>query len=139
MLSALINGIIGSLAVLYVGTHWAGLTLGESALAILAANISGFVCLIVTLQLERVRWIKKHILVNGLVTWGWHTTIWISGIALLSPPLRASRPMVTMLLPMILSCGLCIIPFGPTQDFLVGLAQRREKRRRSSGFVLQEE
>lgn len=113
--------------------------MGLSPLAIViqvfASNLGAYVGGILTLQAEKVAWIKANIIPDGPRTWLMLMT-WYSGIQLLiSPELRDWGLYLRMGFPLLMTTGLVLSSlFGKTQDWIVRRSQRRESEQALSAL-----
>ncbi len=113
----------------YLGTTVLGWSDVSVFLGIVASNFAGMVALLSTLNLEKTRWIRTHVLRGSLQTWGLFLTLYFGLLLGLTPGLREMHPFLVEIFPLIMTTGFTILIFGPIQDRLVAADQRRQRLR----------
>jgi hypothetical protein len=122
MLTAIGTAIVGTGACFAIGMGLLGMSAGDALLTVLASNLGGFCALMFTQRTRR--WIR-----GGVKTWAFFLAIYWACQLGFAPALREWKSFLIMLIPGALSCGYCIILFGPIQDRLVAAGQRRSRAR----------
>lgn len=131
MLLALFNCILGSALSFVIGLGLLHLRASQVLVSLVASQGSGLIALLLTLRAERITWIRGKVLNRSLKTWIFFAGLYIGLLLLFSPSLREPRVMAGLIVPLILSNGLCIIVFGPIQDWIVRWEQRKASREAS--------
>src|SRR4051812_23840802 len=119
MLSALINGLVGTALTVGIATQVLGLSLPMAALCIAASNIAGFVGLLVIM---RGHWVR-----GTFPTWALFLFTYFGILLSVAEPLRHGHNFAWLIMPVILSCGYAILAYGPVQDRLVARTQRKQR------------
>ena len=125
MKSAWLMGGVGLTLSVVLGTSLFNLDLETLLKSVFASNIAGFIGLILTLRVEKIKWMKLNILNRSLKTWSLLAGVYLGILLALVPELRNWREIAVLTLPLIMSCGLMLFAFGPTQDWLVRRSQKR--------------
>jgi hypothetical protein len=128
MIMALFNTILGTTLSFAIGMRVVHLTAPQIILSVVASQVGGLIGLLVTLRAEKNPTIRKHILNRSLKTWTLLFAVYSGFLLLISPALRDLRAFAWMVVPLMISNGLCIIAFGPIQDRLVRDEQKRALR-----------
>ena len=126
-MSAWINGFVGLLATLWVGTQYVGLSWQDSLLCVVSANVAGMIAVLTILKGERTPWLKRHVLTRSRRTWPLFATLYAGLLVLGAPPLRDLRNFAWLALPTLISTGFTIVAFGPIQDRIVAKIQRQAR------------
>lgn len=132
MVSAMLNGIVGTLLVFWLGGRFWGLDLSFAACAVVASNLAGFVALLSTLALERRKLSRRILMGNALKTWLFLALLYGGSIALLIPELRDATRLAILFIPLVMSNGFMLPLFGKAQDALIRWESRRAKKQKSS-------
>ncbi len=132
MKAALLNGFLGSLFTLFVGTRYLNLDAEDLWVCITASNLGAFVALLVTLQFEKSELFKRIPIHSTLKTWSTLSFIYLSILFALAPHLLDLQNFAVLILPLIFSTGFSIIVFGPIQDQIVRRKQQAEKNSRET-------
>ncbi len=127
MPTAIGTGIFGLLSAIAVGTQILGWDVETCLRAVAAANIAGFLGLLITLRAERSATFKKRVLNSGIKTWILLSSVYSGIILALVPHTREIGAFLWMFLPLLLSTGFGIIAFGPVQDRIVQGLQRKQR------------
>lgn len=121
-------GITGLALSAWLGITTFGWQAREVAISVGAANLAALVSGLLVLRLEKVRWIKAHVLTRSLKTWAVLAALFFGLLLALAPPLRVEGVLLRQLIPLLMSTGLMLNPvFGPVQDWLTRRAQARER------------
>ena len=127
-MAAWIVGGSGVLLSLWVGCYHFAFSVPEILFWIGVSNLAAFAGVLLTLQLEKVAWIKAYFLAGTARTWGFLTLVYFGVLLAPAPELREWPVLSWMFFPLLMSTGLMIPPFlGPAQDWIVRNAQRRER------------
>lgn len=126
-MAAWIIGVVGAALSFWMGSNL-GFSSGEVALQVAATNLAAFAGGILTLQAEKVTWVKTWVIPDGVRTWLFLAMLY-GGIQLaMAPGLRDWEIYLRMALPLVMTTGLMLNPcFGPAQDWLVRRSQRRTR------------
>jgi hypothetical protein len=136
MKSALTAGTLFTVLSLWVGTHWAGLTIPEVLLAVLVSNVVGCITLLGVLALERQREIQRRLLNGYFKIWGFMAFFYFGGQQLLLPQLRDFKTVAMMTPTLLMSVGLMLPIFGIFQDKLIARGQRKVRSQRTINSVV---
>lgn len=120
------NGIIGSIISFFLGISYLGLSPLEVLQCLGAANFASLISVLVTLTAERAKWIPNTRYFRTTKTWSLLVILYCSILIGLAPPLRETRNLTILFLPLLLSTGFAILVFGPIQDSIVRRQQRKE-------------
>jgi hypothetical protein len=126
MKAAIFNALLGTLLSLAAGLEILHLDWPTILLCVFTSNLSLFVALLGSLQIEKLAWFKKIPLHGAIKTWTVLTLLYVGLAVSLSAPLQNSKNFLVLVLPLILSAGVGILLFGPVQDQLVRRQQRKE-------------
>jgi|GEM_PF-4314643 len=126
-MAAWIVGGCGTFLVGWIGYEKLGISLSNSLLWVGYSNFLALAGALLTLQLEKIVWIKRTLLRGAAGTWGFLTLFYFGLLLLLIPLLREWQVISWMFVPLMMSTGLMMNPFfGPIQDALVRRGQRRK-------------
>lgn len=131
MLAALTTGTLSSVLVFVIGKGVLSLDSGDLLLAIFGSNLGGLIGGTLTLQAEKVSWIKNHILRGALPTWSLLVALYFVTLLGVAPAMRELRNFLWLVFPVIMTSGL-MIPhvFGPVQDWLMRRSQKEARKAR---------
>lgn len=126
-MAAWIVGGCGAFLVGWIGYGKLEIPLSVSLLWVAYSNFVALAGVLLTLQFEKVVWIKRTFLRGAGGTWGFLSLFYFGLLLLLIPSLRELRAFAWMIVPLTMSTGLMLNPFlGPIQDTLVRRSQRRK-------------
>ena len=131
--TAILCGIIGSVLTFWIGAGL-GLSVPEMLLCLAATSVACVVSGILTLQAERLPWLKARVLRGGFRTWTLLAVLYFGTLAAVAEPLRRGEILIRLAFPLILATGFAIQwAFGPLQDRIVRRQQRRLEARAGRG------
>jgi hypothetical protein len=119
--------LIGVLLTFWVGFHFFQLATEDILRGLIWANLAALISLLLTLKMEKIAWVRSHLLNRSLKTWLLLSSTYCGILLWGCSFLRSGIIFVTLFLPLLLSTGFAILIFGPIQDFLV----RRQQMRKS--------
>lgn len=128
MLAALFSTLLGASLVFYFGIQNFGITKFVLFHAVLASNIAGFLDLTFITQTQNIPALKKIFSASISQTWVTLAVFYFAMLLLLGPHqmiLSSAGPW--LLFPLILSAGVSTLLFGPLQDSIMKIRQRRNK------------
>ena len=125
---AWVNGALGVLSSVWLGTGVLHFDLKTVLLCVGASVISGLAAVFSVTTGERTPWIRKHILNRSRRTWPTFLVIYFGGVLLLSPALRDSRAFLILVGPLVLCTGFTILIYGPIQDRIVARIQKNSRK-----------
>ncbi len=121
-------GGLGTLLAGWLGYRELGTSITDVAIWVGISNAVALVGGLLTLQLEKISWIKETLLAGTFRTWVFIVCFYFGFLLILIPELREVRALAWMTPPLLMSTGLMINPlFGPIQDQIVRNAQRRTR------------
>jgi hypothetical protein len=126
MKSAILNGTLGLALSLGIGTRLLNLDASNILMAVVAANLGAVLGLLLTLQAEKVSWIRTKLLNRSLKTWSFMILIFLGVLLSIAPVMRDPHVLAYLIFPLVLSTGFGILIFGPIQDQIVRRQQRKE-------------
>jgi len=129
MLVALLNGFIGLVSGLLIGTLLLGLEPIDILICLLVSDLAALVALLSTLCAERSVILKKFWFRRSYQTWSILLILYFGILLAACPVLRNWKNFFGMLAPMIFATGFSIIVFGPIQDRIVGRIQKKAEAR----------
>ncbi len=128
MLAALFSTLLGASLVFYFGTQNFGFTKFVLFHAILASNIAGFLDLTFITQTQNIPALKKIFSASISQTWVTLAVFYFAMLVILGPhQMILSSAGAWLLFPLILSAGVSTLLFGPLQDSIMKIRQRRSK------------
>ena len=118
-------GTLGVFLTYFLCVAHLGLSWKTALLAVLASEVGGFVTLMVVLNLQNIKVIKKWIIPTVSRTWIVFTSIYILVTYAFLPAEIGFRSFLPLIMPLIFSTGFVVILFGPIQDAIVRRGQRK--------------
>jgi hypothetical protein len=125
MIAAVINGSVGVILTIILGTEVLHLNFNDLILCLAASNLAALISVLTTLHAEKVLWIRQRWLNRSAKTWALLVSLYFGILLAASPSLRNIQSLIYLALPLILSTGFAILVFGPIQDFIVRRQQRK--------------
>ena len=107
--------------------HYLGLSIAEIICAIIASNVSGFLCLMMVTFGHQNKWFKKNIIPGPGMTWLVFTLQYFAVLVLLTPAIQDWHRFLILALPLIFTTGICIFIFGPIRDWLIKVQQTKNR------------
>lgn len=135
MTIAIVNGVLGTTLCFILGLGLFDLSASAIVLAIAGSNLAAFISLMITLRVERIRWVRRYILRRPFFTWFLLSACYFAVLLGVSPEVRDPRKLAFLSVPLILSTGFFICAFGPVRDWIMVRKQLRAKDRRDHRHV----
>jgi len=131
-MTAWFNGILGVILSFWIGRSALGWSNDQVIQFILVNYVLSVVMPLLILKLERVAWMRTHVISSSPRTWILFLTLYFGGNWILTPHLQSMDAFVKMFIPLVLTTGLSILTMGPIQDYFVHKRQRAERKLKAS-------
>ncbi len=127
-MTAWFNGILGIITGFWIGRSALGWS-NDQVIHFLGVDyVLGFTMPLFILKIERIPWLRKHVISTSPRTWILFLVLYFGGNWILTPHLQSGEAFLKMFIPLVLTTGLSILTLGPIQDYFVHKRQRAERK-----------
>ncbi|MFZ9594639.1 MAG: hypothetical protein ACO3A2_01020 [Bdellovibrionia bacterium] len=127
MTAAFITGLLATVVCLWIGLQNLGLSASTLLQAILVSNGVGLISIFFTLRVIRKLPPLKSGNLGLIRAWMILVSVYLTLFKAFCPSLGSLESFFSLIFPLILTNGFSILIFGPIQDYLVRLEQKKRR------------